>query len=1614
MCGTLLVAQGSQTISTTTQATNTSGFLAMQWGVTAANSMTIWRVGMQANAGTRGVEVWYRPGGMTTTVPGGWTLAGRLTSHTFVAGINQIPIDLNVNIPTGQTYGIAVIYNVGSSFGYNTAPNPQTVSNADLTLNLMGWRAGTYNVNNNPAVTSWTTSSNATTNLTVWYDPPGPYISTSVTTLALGTTNAGTAGSTQSYTVSGDQTTAVTDISAPTGVEVSLNQSTWGQTAQITTTGTWGPTTVYARISAGASQGSITGNIAHTSTGLTTKNVSVSGTVTGPNISTSVSTLALGTAAVGNPGTTQTYTVSGFQTTAVTDISAPTGVEVSLNQSTWGQTAQITTTGTWGPTTVYARISASASQGAITGNIVHTSTGLTTQNISVSGTVNAGGVIYPLNQQDPVAAAFTLNASTTNAIRGYRFQCNTNNVTVTSLGCYYPVATTGPFTITISLWNFTTQALLGQVTTTTQGQWVFVNLTTPVALTNSAQYIVSAHQNAGGYYYKNFTPPSSWLPTGDIQYLDMRHTTNANPNTFPTSILTNYQYGVVDFGYTTGPALSTSTNSLNLGTTPQGTAGTEMSYTVSGSATTNQTVITAPASVEISQTSGSGYTNSITIASTGNWGPVTIYARIMASASGGAVSGNITHVSTGASSANVAVNGTVTGPTIITSTATLNLGSTYETFPSTPVSYTVSGSILTNQTVITAPANVEISLTSGSGYTNSITIAQTGTWGPTTIYARIAASAAVGSVSGNITHVSSGAATQNVAVSGTVNPPSVVPSNAGPLDLGTVAAGNPGTEDSYTISGFGTRADTIITAPAGVEVSFSQATGYANSITVTTQGSWGPTTIYARISASAAPGAISGNITHATTGASTANVSVTGQVIDLQATPTSLNLGNTSLGTPGTPQSYNLTGSGLSGNTTINVTSGDIEISLSQAGTFGSSVGPLSGATVVQDIWVRLTGAALGAVNGTVTNSNSGVDVIVTITGNVTPPDDLGITRHGPNSSTSVNNDDQGPGGDGLVILDFEMGTNQAAWTVTDITFSESGTADGMTDISFIALYEDNAGAGTPGTFDGPATDTLATAAAGAGFSAADGDYVATLNNGAFAASIVRRFFLVVKLAGLASPLETIQAEVTAVNAATGGTGSVTGVPTSAANSALDILPATLTANFNDPSAYTTVNSDSQGPGNNGHVILDVTLDVSNDSWTVTSLTFTASGTADEQADISFLAVYVDNGNGTFDGPATDTLATAAAGTSFNAPNGTYTATLNAAAGAFTMNASKQLFLVAKLAGSATSGETFRAALTGMVESSPSGGTVTGVPSTVSSALVIDVATLSVNAATANPADAYVEFTSTAFTHTLACLRLSASNDNFTLSGVTLTLGGNGDWVNNVTQLRVYNDDGNAILDAGDTQLFAGSPGVSAINCAFSTNLVVTNGTHEDLWVVIDVAATAGGSPSETFTAEIASAADVQQVGAGNVLIGSLTPISGVLHVIVFAVTSFTPVQDVFAGGATITITGSGFATPITCTINGVPCTGTAVADATGTTITGLRVPQGSGSNLTIVLTTNNLGPKTLTQTFSYQGGVTKGGNGGGGGGGGCASSATGGVAWLLAAAGLLALRAARRRSARR
>jgi CSLREA domain-containing protein len=106
-------------------------------------------------------------------------------------------------------------------------------------------------------------------------------------------------------------------------------------------------------------------------------------------------------------------------------------------------------------------------------------------------------------------------------------------------------------------------------------------------------------------------------------------------------------------------------------------------------------------------------------------------------------------------------------PIISVTGGPLNFADTLVGAFSAEQTYTVSGMNLTGDVTVTAPAEFQVSTTSGSGFGASVMLTQSGgTVATTTIYARFAPSSA-GPKSGNITNESAGAATQTVGVSGT-------------------------------------------------------------------------------------------------------------------------------------------------------------------------------------------------------------------------------------------------------------------------------------------------------------------------------------------------------------------------------------------------------------------------------------------------------------------------------------------------------------------------------------------------------------------------------------------------------------------------------------------------------------------------------------------------------------------------------------------------------------------------------------------------------------------------------------------------------------------------------
>ena len=109
-------------------------------------------------------------------------------------------------------------------------------------------------------------------------------------------------------------------------------------------------------------------------------------------------------------------------------------------------------------------------------------------------------------------------------------------------------------------------------------------------------------------------------------------------------------------------------------------------------------------------------------------------------------------------------------PAITTTSSMTAFGYNMSTGVPTKQSFTVSGSNLTNNVSVTPPTGYEICLTENGTYQDeAIELSKgSGTLSATTIYVRLQSGISAGNYSGNIACSSTGATTQNVAVSGSV------------------------------------------------------------------------------------------------------------------------------------------------------------------------------------------------------------------------------------------------------------------------------------------------------------------------------------------------------------------------------------------------------------------------------------------------------------------------------------------------------------------------------------------------------------------------------------------------------------------------------------------------------------------------------------------------------------------------------------------------------------------------------------------------------------------------------------------------------------------------------
>lgn len=388
-----------------------------------------------------------------------------------------------------------------------------------------------------------------------------------------------------------------------------------------------------------------------------------------------------------------------------------------------------------------------------------------------------------------------------------------------------------------------------------------VSLTSGSGFGASVQLTPTLRTLATTTVYVRFNPPGSSSASGEIT-----HDTGGALDS-PVSV-----NGTVS----TNPAVFCNPASLNLAAPQLGVASPAQSYTVSGYNLSANITVAAPSGFEVSLSSGSGFTGGLTLNHTGGTvAPTPVYVRYTPTTLG--ASGNITNVAGGASQ-NVAVNGTVTNPPLITvNPAALTLIAPSLGTPSAEQTFTISGLYLAGDIGVTAPTGFDFTLTSGSGYVTSLNLTPTaGTVSATTIYVRYLGGSA--SASGNIDCTSTQATTKQVALNGSVAPPPSLTVTPLSLSFTSQGTGIPSGERTFTVSGVNLVGQITLTASADFQVSLTSGSGFSSGVMLSpTGGTVANTTIYLRFTPTVT-GTTPGTVTVSSPGATTRVVNLSGTI----------------------------------------------------------------------------------------------------------------------------------------------------------------------------------------------------------------------------------------------------------------------------------------------------------------------------------------------------------------------------------------------------------------------------------------------------------------------------------------------------------------------------------------------------------------------------------------------------------------------------------------------------------------------------------------------------------------------------------------------------------------
>jgi hypothetical protein len=313
-------------------------------------------------------------------------------------------------------------------------------------------------------------------------------------------------------------------------------------------------------------------------------------------------------------------------------------------------------------------------------------------------------------------------------------------------------------------------------------------------------------------------------------------------------------------------------------------ASDPQTYQLTGSNLPSGATVTAPAGYELRLgTSGTIFTNTLSVATSNGTLNATVSVRLKSSSTSTTVTGTLNNNVAGLTKS-IVLSGKILSPPSLTLTpTTLNPFSTVKNQASAPQTYFVAATNLPAgaTATVTAPTGYELRIQNTGSFVGTLTLSQVsaGTIART-LEVRLKSQSVTGNstFTGNITHSVAGLS-KTMSVTGTVLVPTLSVSTTS-LTGFSALVNQPSASKTYTLTAANLPSNALgtVTAPAGYEVRLQNTGSFAGTLTlIQTATGRIDRTVEVRLKARATAGTVSGTLTHTVAGLSK-TISLSGTV----------------------------------------------------------------------------------------------------------------------------------------------------------------------------------------------------------------------------------------------------------------------------------------------------------------------------------------------------------------------------------------------------------------------------------------------------------------------------------------------------------------------------------------------------------------------------------------------------------------------------------------------------------------------------------------------------------------------------------------------------------------